>query len=156
AVPAGHAVGSALPRVGLQRASHLRARTDDRSHGRPEIRQGLEGPLMLSCLPMALLLAALGQSPSAPAAAKEPALWGKLRARIQTLDANLDGVLGVAVKDLKTGATLDLRGDQAFPTASSIKVAVLYELYRQAEDGRIDLGGTTRPPLPRVKGGGVL
>jgi len=111
---------------------------------------------MLACLPLALLLTASGQSPVAPSAEKEPALWGKLRARIQTLDANLEGVLGVAVKDLKSGATLEVRGDQPFPTASSIKVAVLYELYRQAEEDRIDLGGTTHPPLPRVKGGGVL
>ena len=33
---------------------------------------------------------------------------------------------------------------------------MLYELYRQAEEGRIDLAETTRPSLPRVGGGGVL
>ena len=45
---------------------------------------------------------------------------------------------------------------EAFPTASSIKVAVLYELFRQADEGKIDLAEVTRPPLPRVRGGGVL
>jgi len=106
---------------------------------------------------LGLLALALAQAPAAAAPReKEPLLWEKLRARIETLDRNLNGVLGVAVKDLKTGATIEVRGDRPFPTASSIKVAVLYELYRQAEEGRIDLSQTTRPPVPRVGGGGVL
>jgi beta-lactamase class A len=33
---------------------------------------------------------------------------------------------------------------------------VLYELYRQAAEGRVDLSEVTRPPVPRVRGGGVL
>jgi beta-lactamase class A len=88
--------------------------------------------------------------------AKERVLLDRLRARIDTVDAGLDGVLGVAVRDLTTGATLELRPDETFPTASSIKLAVLYELYRQAAEGRIDPTETTRPPLPRAGGGGVL
>jgi beta-lactamase class A len=88
--------------------------------------------------------------------AKEIVLLDRLRARIDGVDARLDGVLGVAVRDLTTGATLELRPDETFPTASSIKLAVLYELYRQAAEGRIDLAETTLPPLPRAGGGGVL
>ncbi|HVR72581.1 MAG TPA: serine hydrolase, partial [Vicinamibacteria bacterium] len=72
------------------------------------------------------------------------------------VDRGLDGVLGVAVKDLTTGATVAVREHEVFPQASSIKLAVLYELYRQAEEGRLELGETTRPALPRVTGGGVL
>ena len=33
---------------------------------------------------------------------------------------------------------------------------MLYELYRQAEEGRVDLAALTTPPRPRVGGGGVL
>jgi beta-lactamase class A len=88
--------------------------------------------------------------------AKETVLLDRLRARIDTVDEGLDGVLGVAVRDLTTGATLELRPDETFPAASSIKLAVLYELYRQAAEGRIDLAATTRPPLPRADGDGVL
>jgi beta-lactamase class A len=65
-------------------------------------------------------------------------------------------VLGLSVKDLKTGNTFEVRPDETFPQASSIKLAVLYELYRQSEEGKIDLAQVTRPPLPRVQGGGVL
>lgn len=93
----------------------------------------------------------------ARAAEKEDALLAKLRQRIEAVDASLDGVLGVSLRDLKTGATvMELRAAEPFPTASSIKLAVLYELYRQAEEGHLDLNGLTTPPLPRVKGGGVL
>lgn len=103
-----------------------------------------------------LLAAALAAAGAAPPAEKPSALWDKLRARIEAVDRGLDGVLGISVKDLAGGMTLDIRPQEPFPQASSIKLAVLYELYRQAEEGRVDLDETTRPPLPRVGGGGVL
>jgi beta-lactamase class A len=109
---------------------------------------------MTRAVALALLL-------SAPAAAadltpKEAVLWERLKVRIEAVDRGLDGVLGVSVRDLKTGATLELRGHEVFPTASSIKLAVLYELFLQAEEGKIDLTEVMHPPLPRVGGGGVL
>jgi beta-lactamase class A len=72
------------------------------------------------------------------------------------MDQSLDGVLGLSVKDLKTGATIEIRPDEPFPQASVIKLAVLYELYRQADEGRLDLAEVTRPPAARVGGDGVL
>jgi beta-lactamase class A len=51
---------------------------------------------------------------------------------------------------------VELRADELFPTASSIKLAVLHELYQQAQEGRVDVADVTRPPVPRVRGGGVL
>jgi beta-lactamase class A len=101
------------------------------------------------------LLAVSLAAPATPAE-KQAALWDKLRARIEAVDRGLDGVLGISVKDLKGGMTFELRPQEPFPQASSIKLAVLYELYRQAEEGRVDLGEITRPPMPRVAGGGVL
>jgi beta-lactamase class A len=112
--------------------------------------------------PLLLLVAALVAPPPEATAgatklpANEQALFDKLRVHIEAVDRSLEGVLGVSVKDLRTGASIQIRGDEVFPTASSIKAAVLYELYRQAEEGKIDLGEVTRPPLPRVGGGGVL
>lgn len=101
-------------------------------------------------------LLAVSLAATAAPAEKQAALWDKLRARIEAVDRGLDGVLGISVKDLKGGMTFELRPQEPFPQASSIKLAVLYELYRQAEEGRVDLGEITRPPLPRVRGGGVL
>ncbi len=104
-----------------------------------------------------LLLAAFAAAPTPPSKQeKEAVLWSRLEERIRSIERGLDGVLGVWVKDLKTGRTLELRANEVFPTASSIKLAVLYELYRQAEEARLDLNEVTRPPLPRVGGGGVL
>ena len=76
---------------------------------------------------------------------REEVLFGKLQGRIEDADRNLDGVLGVFVKDLKSGRSLVLHADEPFPTASTIKIAVLYELYRQAEEGKLDLAELTRP-----------
>jgi len=107
-------------------------------------------------LSVVLTLLAVLPARGADLPAKQAELLAKLRARVQAVDARLDGVLGVFVRDLTTGATVELRPDEVFPTASSIKLAVLYELYRQADGGRIDLAEVTRPPVPRVSGGGIL
>jgi beta-lactamase class A len=108
--------------------------------------------------PAAAATPAARQPPAgAPGAAtSEQALLDKLRERVDAVDAGLDGVLGLYVEDLSTGLVIERRADVAFPAASSIKLAILYELYRQADEGRLDLGELTRPPVPRVGGGGVL
>jgi len=105
---------------------------------------------------LALALLAPAPAPGGELPAKPADLVAKLRARVEAVDSRLDGVLGVYVRDLETGATIELRADETFPTASSIKLAVLYEVYRQADEGRIDLSEPTRPPAARVGGGGVL
>jgi len=71
---------------------------------------------------------------------KEQILWQKLEATIGSVDRNLDGVLGVAILDLTTGQKYLLHADEVLPTASSIKIAVLAELFRQAQQGKIKLG----------------
>ena len=74
---------------------------------------------------------------SAPS--KQEVLWQKLEANISDVDHGLDGVLGVAILDLSSGQKFLLHGDDVFPQASSIKVAVLAELYRQAQAGKLKL-----------------
>jgi beta-lactamase class A len=114
----------------------------------------MEAPVtrrIAACLVLVGLPAAGAELPG-----KEAELWAKLRARVEVVDRGLDGVLGVSVRDLKTGAAIEIRPDESFPTASAIKPAVLLELYHQAEGGRIDLLATTTPPAKRVLGGGVL
>jgi beta-lactamase class A len=110
---------------------------------------------------LALVLAAAALLPPAPVLSadlppKQAELLAKLRRRVEAVDARLDGVLGVHVEDLTSGASISVRPDEPFPTASSIKLAVLYELYRQAAEGQLDLRELTRPPVPRVRGGGIL
>ncbi len=62
---------------------------------------------------------------------KQESLWNKLELSISEVDGKLDGVLGVAIEDLTTGQKFMLRGDAVFAQASSIKIAVLAELYHQ-------------------------
>ena len=64
--------------------------------------------------------------------AKQQLLWQKLDATLHEVDRNLDGVMGVAIKDLTSNHTILLQPGEVFPQASSIKIAVLVELYRQA------------------------
>jgi len=76
-------------------------------------------------------------SPEKSAQEKEQILWQKLEATIGAVDHNLDGVLGVAILDLTTGQKYLLHADEVLPTASSIKIAILAELYHQAQQGKL-------------------
>jgi beta-lactamase class A len=70
---------------------------------------------------------------------KQQVLWHKLEATIHEVDRDLNGVLGVAILDLNSGHQLLLNADDVFPQASSIKIAVLAELYRQAQQRKLKL-----------------
>ena len=84
-----------------------------------------------------LIASALGQS--APTSAKQEILWQKLGSSIADVDRNLDGVMGVAIEDLTTGQKYLLHENEVFPQASSIKIAVLAELYRQVQQNKLKL-----------------
>ena len=43
-----------------------------------------------------------------------------------------------------------------YPTASTLKTPLLYELFRQAEDGKIDLTERVTLAMPPTPGSGVL
>lgn len=77
--------------------------------------------------------------PEKPSAEKRQVLWQKLQADIRQIDTQLDGVLGLAIKDLTSGEEFFIHGDEVMPQASSIKIAVLANLYLQAQQGRIKL-----------------
>lgn len=83
-----------------------------------------------------LLSTCLAQS--APSA-KQKVLWQKLESKIEQVDRNLDGVMGVAIEDLTTGDHYFLREDEVFAQASSIKITVLANLYLQAQQGKLKL-----------------
>lgn len=98
---------------------------------------------LLFVLPLVVSIAVAYASPPCCArnasSEKEAVLWHKLEAEIHEMDTRLDGVTGVAIEDLSTGHTLFLNPDEVFPQASSIKITVLAELYRQHQAGRLRL-----------------
>ena len=82
---------------------------------------------------LALLMAA------APVPPADTTLEAALRA---VLARHPDALVAVSVRDRATGTALDLHGDSVLHAASTMKVPVLVELYRQAEAGRLALADT--------------
>ena len=70
---------------------------------------------------------------------KQEVLWMKLEKSILDVDRSLDGVMGVAIVDLTDGHKYLLHANDVYPQASSIKICVLAELYRQAQQGKLKL-----------------
>ena len=77
--------------------------------------------------------------PQVPHIEKRQLLWQKLQLDIAAVDQNLNGVMGVAVEDLTSGETFFIHPDEVMPQASSIKIAVLVNLYLQAQQGKLKL-----------------
>jgi beta-lactamase class A len=102
--------------------------------------------------------------PIAPASQQTPALSppsaelkGKLERRLQEIAGRLNGVAGYVILDLASGDRIAHLDRAVFPTASTIKLAIVYELFKQAQDAKIHLD--ERITLDRAKavgGSGVL
>jgi beta-lactamase class A len=105
----------------------------------------------MALVPIAILLIALaGAGARAGEPEKSDLLWQKLEHRIAAIDDGFDGALGVAILDLDDGRELVRNADQVFPTASTIKLAILLELYRQEQQGRAGQAGKARLADPYV------
>jgi beta-lactamase class A len=121
--------------------------------------------VLLVCLVLARGLAVSAQAPP-PATRGTAAADGEntalaLRARVarslEEIAAGVDGVMGYVVWDPASGERFERMPDVAFPTASSIKLAILYELFKQAEEGRVKLDvPEPMPEAARVGGSGLL
>jgi beta-lactamase class A len=102
--------------------------------------QAMIRKFLLPLLAVLVCVPAMAQCcPEKPSAEKQQALWQKLQDEIRAVDRGLDGVMGLAVKDLMSGETYFIHGDEIMPQASSIKIAVLADLYLQAQQGKLKL-----------------
>ena len=90
----------------------------------------------------AVLVGSLSAATTPPP--KEDLLWDHLRASVVNVESQLSGVVGVAILDLTTGRELLLHPDEIFPQASSIKIAVLAELYHQDAQSTEGVHGKAR------------
>ena len=95
---------------------------------------------------LALAANAFGQQKpeAAPRDTGSDLLWKKLETRVDEIANRLDGVMGVAILDLTDGRVLLRNADRVFPAASSIKIAILLELYRQDQEARAGAKGKAR------------
>ena len=71
-------------------------------------------------------------------AASSPSLQ-PLERQLEWLAASMPGDVGVAALDLKTGELVSVRGDEPFPMASTVKIAVAANYLAQVENGRRSL-----------------
>lgn len=101
----------------------------------PQERRIIAAILTWLCLAIALAAAQTASQVSE----KQQVLWQKLENSIANVDRGLDGAMGVAILDLTDGHKFLLHGNDVFPQASSIKICLLAELYRQAQQGRLKL-----------------
>ncbi len=104
--------------------------------------------MRLVAFSIALALAAgiFGQqkSEAGPGDTGSDLLWKKLETRVEEIAARFDGVMGLAILDLTDGRILLHNADRVFPAASSIKLAILVELYRQDQEARTGAQGKAK------------
>jgi beta-lactamase class A len=90
--------------------------------------------------PASLLIAALATlAPSCAGGrgAESPAPDPDLQRRLEALAGEVRGVVGMYVRNLRTGETAAIRADEAFPTASMIKVPILIGTFDAVEKGKL-------------------
>ena len=96
--------------------------------------------ILFLLLPVICALPGFAQCcPEKPQAIKREVLWKKLQDQLRDVNQHLDGVMGLAVKDLTSGEEFFINGDEIMPQASSIKIAVLADLCLQAQQGKLKL-----------------
>jgi len=64
---------------------------------------------------------------------------GVLEQRLQTLAAEFPGKVGVFVRNADTGAEVAIHADEMFPMASTYKVAIMTQVFREVDAGRMSL-----------------
>jgi beta-lactamase class A len=80
-----------------------------------------------------------------------------LRKKLDSIADAHHGVVGYSVIDLETGARINRRGDETFPTASLIKVAILVTVYDLVARGQLSLDDPlTVLKIDQVPGSGVI
>jgi beta-lactamase class A len=107
---------------------------------------------------IAVLICVAGVATAAEQGPLQGDLRGQMTRRFDEIVRGLDGVLGYIVVDLTSGEQVATRlSHEQFPTASAIKVPILYELMKRADEGTLTLD--VAKPLERsqvVAGSGVL
>ena len=87
-------------------------------------------------------ISASGEDKPAPVDTGSDLLWKKVESRIDDIAMRFDGVMGIAIVDLTDGQPALLRNaEHVFPAASSIKLAILLELYHLDEQARAGAKG---------------
>src|SRR5271168_2204192 len=77
--------------------------------------------------------------------------------RVQTAIQGFPGSVSLFAENLDTGKSYDLRADAPVPTASTIKLPIMVELFAEAEEGKLDWNQKLElTDQDKVSGSGVL
>ncbi len=88
---------------------------------------------LLTCVALAVLTSGCG----AKSAPESPRPDPDLQRRLEALAGEVRGVVGIYVRNLRTGQTAAIRADEAFPTASMVKVPLLIGTFDAVEKGKL-------------------
>jgi beta-lactamase class A len=89
---------------------------------------------------------AYAEDKPAPTDTGSDLIWKKAESRIDEIVMRFDGLMGIAIVDLTDGRrALSRNAEHVFPAASSIKLAILLELYHQ--DGQARAGTKDKATL---------
>jgi beta-lactamase class A len=106
---------------------------------------------------LAVFLSLAATPSAAPQTSPAAELRARFEKRIQEISAHVDGVVGYVIVDLTSGERMTHLERETFPTASAIKLAIVYELFKQAEEGKVRLDETITLDRHQAVGGtGVL
>jgi beta-lactamase class A len=92
-----------------------------------------------------------------PATDSQKLIRQKTEARLQDIAGRTRGALAFMALDLATGEQFALNEKTIFPQASAIKIPVLMEVYKQANEGKFKLTDTRRvEKADKTPGSGIL
>jgi beta-lactamase class A len=114
---------------------------------------------VLSLVLLSLCASVHAQQPASASPGKD-ALAALLRqqtaSRLEEVARRIDGVSAYVIVDLATGDRFEWHPDVVTPTASTIKLAILYELMHAADEGRLKLDDTRVLDRRSAVPGGLL
>src|SRR5688572_18051282 len=76
---------------------------------------------------------------ASPVAAEAPSHLRSLEQQLRSIEAANPGNVGIAALDLSSGDMVSIHGDEPFPMASVVKVAIAAQYLAQVEIGRRSL-----------------
>ena len=107
--------------------------------------------------PFVLMLALFLTTPVDAEVPSHPPDTAQLRQRLERIAGAHAGVVGISLRNLSNGEAISIRGEEPFPSASLIKIAILVTLLEEVNEGRMALDEpVTLTMRDRVGGSGVL
>jgi len=95
--------------------------------------------------------------PARSAADIKQARWVTLEKSIQRYLGDFRAEVGLIIKDLETGRTIQRNPDKPFPSASMVKIPIMAACFKAVEDGRVSLQDVIMlRAADRTRGSGVL